>query len=122
VPLHILVVDDEPAIRLLCRVNLQADGMTVEEAWDSDSAMAVARARRPDAVLLDVMLPGDDGFAVAARLRAEPGLEDVPIMLLTARADLDGSELVRRSGAAGVLTKPFNPVDLSERLRALIRP
>jgi two-component system, OmpR family, response regulator len=122
VPLHILIVDDEPAIRLLCRVNLQADGMTVDEAWDSASAIVAARARVPDAVLLDVMLPGDDGFAVAASLREVPGLESVPIMLLTARADLDGSELVRRSGAAGVLTKPFNPVDLSERLRALARP
>jgi DNA-binding response OmpR family regulator len=118
---HILVVDDEPAIRLLCRVNLQADGMTVDEAWDSASAIEAATARRPDAVLLDVMLPGDDGFAVAASLREVPGLEAVPIMLLTARADLDGSELVRRSGAAGVLTKPFNPVDLSERLRSLAR-
>jgi two-component system, OmpR family, response regulator len=120
--LHILVVDDEPAIRLLCRVNLQADGMSVDEAWDSESAMDAAKARRPDAVVLDVMLPGDDGFAVAAMLRAEPGLEDVPIVLLTARADLDGSELVRRSGAAGVMTKPFNPVDLSQRLRELTRP
>jgi DNA-binding response OmpR family regulator len=119
--LHILVVDDEPAIRLLCRVNLQADGMSVDEAWDSESAVLAAKARRPDAVLLDVMLSGDDGFAVAARLQAEPGLEDVPIMLLTARADLDGSELVRRSGVAGVLTKPFNPVDLAERLRELTR-
>ncbi len=97
-PLHILVVDDEPAIRLLCRVNLQADGMSVDEAWDSESAMVAAKARRPDAVLLDVMLPGDDGFAVAAMLRGEPGLEDVPIVLLTARADLDGSELVRPVG------------------------
>jgi two-component system, OmpR family, response regulator len=120
--LHILVVDDEPAIRMLCRVNLQADGMTVDEAWDSNSAIEAARARQPDAVLLDVMLPGDDGFAVAASLRKVPGMEAVPIMLLTARADLDGSELVRRSGAAAVLTKPFNPVDLSERLRALARP
>ena len=120
--LHILVVDDEPAIRMLCRVNLQADGMTVDEAWDSGSAIDAARARTPDAVLLDVMLPGDDGFAVAASLRTLPGMESVPIMLLTARADLDGSELVRRSGAAAVLTKPFNPVDLSERLRALTRP
>jgi two-component system OmpR family response regulator len=96
--------------------------MTVDEAWDSDSAMAAVEARRPDAVLLDVMLPGDDGFAVAARLRGVAGLEDLPIMLLTARADLDGSELVRRSGAAGLLTKPFNPVDLAERLRELTRP
>jgi DNA-binding response OmpR family regulator len=95
--------------------------MTVDEAWDSDSAVIAAMARRPDAVVLDVMLPGEDGFSVAARLHDVPGLEDVPIMLLTARADLDGSELVRRSGAVGVLTKPFNPVDLSERLRELAK-
>ena len=96
--------------------------MSVAEAWDSESAMDAAKARRPDAVVLDVMLPGDDGFAVAAMLRAEPGLEDVPIVLLTARADLDGSELVRRSGVADVITKPFNPVALSQRLRELTRP
>jgi two-component system, OmpR family, response regulator len=95
--------------------------MTVDEAWDSASAVVAAEERAPDAVVLDVMLPGEDGFAVAARLHAIPGLETVPIMMLTARADLDGSELVRRSGAAGVLTKPFNPVDLSERLRELAK-
>jgi DNA-binding response OmpR family regulator len=113
------VVDDEPAIRLLCRVNLQADGMSVDEAWDSESAVAAARSHPPDAVILDVMLPGEDGFAVAGLIHAEPGLEQVPIMMLTARADLDGSELVRRAGAAGVLTKPFNPSELSNRLREL---
>ena len=114
-----LVVDDEPAIRLLCRVNLEADGMTVDEAWDASSAIDAARRRRPDAILLDVMLPGDDGFAVAARLRDVPAMAAVPIMFLTARADLDGSE-PSVPGPAGVLTKPFNPVDLAARLREVV--
>jgi DNA-binding response OmpR family regulator len=113
----VLVIDDEPAIRLLCRVNLEAEGFAVDEAGDGDSGIAAARRNVPDAILLDVMLPGDDGFVVAERLQADPQLRHVPILFLTARADLDEGERLRRSGAAGFLTKPFNPLDLAAAVR-----
>src|SRR4051812_18298326 len=91
--------------------------MVVDEAGDGRSGVEAARQRTPDVILLDVMLPGDDGFAVAERLRRVPELAGVPIVFLTARADLDATEQLRRAGAAGVITKPFNPVELSARLR-----
>ncbi len=115
--LRVLIIDDEPAIRLLCRVNLEAEGFSVDEAGDGDSGIAAAHRNRPDAILLDVMLPGDDGFAIADRLHADPDLARVPIIFLTARADLDAGERLRRSGAVGFLTKPFNPLDLAGVVR-----
>jgi DNA-binding response OmpR family regulator len=114
---RVLIIDDEPAIRLLCRVNLEAEGFVVEEAGDGDSGIAAAQRTPPDAILLDVMLPGDDGFVVADRLHADPRLAGIPILFLTARADLDEGERLRRSGAAGFLTKPFNPLDLAAAVR-----
>jgi CheY-like chemotaxis protein len=116
---RVLIVDDEPAIRLLCRVNLEADGLEVDEASDGTSGIERALAHRPDVILLDVMLPGDDGFAVAGRVHAEPALRDVPIVFLTARADLDRGDAVRRAGGSGCVTKPFNPLELARMVRDL---
>jgi DNA-binding response OmpR family regulator len=115
--LRALVIDDEPAIRLLCRVNLQSEGIVVDEAGDGRAGLEAALANPPDVILLDVMLPGEDGFAVAERLRAEPTLASVPILFLTARADLEDGDRVRQAGAAGTVTKPFNPVALAARVR-----
>jgi putative two-component system response regulator len=68
-------------------------------------------------ILLDVMLPGEDGFAVARRLRDDPTLHDIPVIFLTARADLEDRERMRSTGAVGYVTKPFNPTDLASRIR-----
>jgi CheY-like chemotaxis protein len=117
---RILVVDDEPAIRLLCRVNLQADGFTVKEAPDGAAAMKTAREWQPDLILLDVMMPGEDGFAVAERIRDDPELTGVRVMFLTARADIGDNERVRDTGAVGHVTKPFNPSSLGDEVRAAL--
>ena len=117
---RILVVDDEPAIRLLCRVNLQADGFAVKEAADGASAMALAREWHPDLILLDVMMPGEDGFAVAERIRDDPELSDVRVLFLTARADIGDNERSRSTGAVGHVTKPFNPSSLGDEIRAAL--
>ena len=121
VPLSVLIVDDELAIRLLCRVNLTADGMAVREAGDGDSALAAMHDAQPDVVLLDVMLPGDDGFAIAARIREDPLIAKTPIIFLTARADIEDRDRERRVGAAGHITKPFNPIDLARAVRAILK-
>jgi CheY-like chemotaxis protein len=117
---RILVVDDEPAIRLLCRVNLQADGFAVQEAQDGVSAMRIAREWHPELILLDVMMPGEDGFAVAERIRDDPDLTGTRVMFLTARADIADNERARDTGAVGHVTKPFNPSSLGDEVRAAL--
>jgi CheY-like chemotaxis protein len=116
----ILVVDDEPAIRLLCRVNLQADGFAVQEAQDGVAAMRIAREWHPELILLDVMMPGEDGFAVAERIRDDPALNGTRVMFLTARADIGDNERARGTGAVGHVTKPFNPSSLGDEVRAAL--
>ena len=117
---RVLVVDDEPAIRLLCRVNLQAEGFSVKEAADGAAAMALAREWHPDLILLDVMMPGEDGFAVAERIRDDPALTGVRVLFLTARADIGDNERSRTTGAVGHVTKPFNPSSLGDEIRAAL--
>ncbi len=118
--MNVLIVDDEVAIRLLCRVNLQADGFAVREAGDGGSALAAIHEQAPDVVLLDVMLPGEDGFEIAARLRADARTTSIPIIFLTARADIEDRERERAVGAIGYITKPFNPVELGRQVREAI--
>lgn len=118
--MNVLIVDDEAAIRLLCRVNLQADGFAVREAGDGGSALAAINEQAPDVVLLDVMLPGEDGFEIAARLRADARTASIPIIFLTARADIEDRERERAVGAIGYITKPFNPVELGRQVREAI--
>ena len=117
---RILVVDDEAAIRLLCRVNLQADGFDVQEASDGVAAMRIAREWHPELILLDVMMPGEDGFAVAERIRDDPALSGTRVLFLTARADIGDNERARGTGAVGHVTKPFNPSSLGDEVRAAL--
>src|SRR5581483_4971140 len=82
---RVLVIDDEAPIRLLCRVNLEAEGMDVLEAPDGPTGLEQAREHRPDIVLLDVMMPGLDGWHVAEALLNDERTSDIPIIFLTAR-------------------------------------
>ena len=84
---RVLVIDDEAPIRLLCRVNLEAEGMEVVEASDGPSGLEKAREERPDVVLLDVMMPGLDGWQVAEELLDDERTNGIPIIFLTARAE-----------------------------------
>jgi DNA-binding response OmpR family regulator len=115
-----LIVDDEAPIRLLCRVNLEAEGIEVLEAADGASGLELARSENPDAILLDVMMPGLDGWNVAERLLTEEGTSAIPIIFLTARADL--RDRVRGMDAGGVdyITKPFNPLELASLVRSVV--
>jgi DNA-binding response OmpR family regulator len=117
---RILVVDDEPAIRLLCRVNLEAEGFQVKEAADGAAAVSIAREWLPDLILLDVMMPGEDGFAVAERIRDDSALAGVRVLFLTARADIGDHERSHSTGAVGHVTKPFNPSSLGDEVRAAL--
>jgi DNA-binding response OmpR family regulator len=117
----VLVVDDEAPIRLLCRVNLEAEGMTVLEASDGDSGLATARAESPDVVLLDVMMPGRNGWEVAEELLADEGTSGIPIIFLTARAEVKDRAKGIDLGGVDYVTKPFNPVELAPLVLDLVR-
>jgi DNA-binding response OmpR family regulator len=116
----VLVIDDEAPIRLLCRVNLEAEGIAVFEAPDGPSGLEAARRELPDVILLDVMMPGLDGWRVAEELLEDDLTSAIPIVFLTARAEL--RDRVRGIDLGGVeyLTKPFNPVELAPLVRNLI--
>jgi CheY-like chemotaxis protein len=111
---RVLVVDDEPAIRTLCRVNLGLSGMEVLEAADGQTAVELARAEAPDLILLDVMLPGETGWDVATALGADARTRDIPVVFLTAMADENDLARGRDHGAVGYVTKPFDPVGLGD--------
>jgi DNA-binding response OmpR family regulator len=117
---RILVVDDEEPIRLLCRVNLEAEGMTVLEAADGVSGLEAARNERPDAILLDVMMAGLDGWQVAEELLDDERTRGIPIVFLTARAELQDRAKGLDLGGVEYVTKPFNPVELAPLVTNLL--
>ncbi len=117
---RVLVIDDEAPIRLLCRVNLEAEGMEVLEAADGPSGLAKARAERPDLVLLDVMMPGLDGWGVAEQLLDDDETASIPIIFLTARAEFRDRARGLDIGGVDYITKPFNPVELAPLVRNLL--
>jgi DNA-binding response OmpR family regulator len=117
---RVLVIDDEAPIRLLCRVNLEAEGMQVLEAADGPSGLEKARAESPDVVLLDVMMPGLDGWRVAEELLDDPRTGSIPIVSLTARAELRDRARGIDLGGIDYVTKPFNPVELAPLVRGLL--
>jgi DNA-binding response OmpR family regulator len=117
---RVLVIDDEPPIRLLCRVNLEAEGMQVLEAADGIGGVQLARAEEPDVILLDVMMPGLDGWRVAEELLEDDRTRLIPIIFLTARAELRDRARGLDLGGVDYVTKPFNPVDLAPLIRDLL--
>ncbi len=118
--IRVLVIDDEAPIRLLCRVNLEAEGMSVLEAPDGPSGLEQARTESPDVIFLDVMMPGLDGWRVAEELLDDPSTEDIPIVFLTARAELRDRARGIDLGGVDYVTKPFNPVELAPLVRGLL--
>lgn len=117
---RILVVDDEPDVRLLCRVNLEFEGYEVVEASDGEEAMARVRETSPDVVLLDVMLPTMDGWEVLAAIKADGALRDLPVVMLTAKAQEQDQIRGWSEGAADYITKPFSPLALSQVLEDVL--
>jgi CheY-like chemotaxis protein len=120
-PMKVLIIDDEDDIRRIIRLSLErVGGMEVRDAPNGAAGVAAAHAERPDAILLDVMMPGMDGPSVLLALRRDPATAAIPVVFLTAR--LSPSELQRLNtlGATGLLTKPFDPMTLARQVTALI--
>ncbi|NJC73474.1 response regulator [Planosporangium thailandense] len=116
----ILVVDDEPAIRQLLTDVLELDGHEVRTAADGLAALSAFEARRPDCVVLDLMMPGLDGYGVLRGIRGQDG-DPVPVILLTAAADADSAARAWADGADYYLAKPFGADEVLYLIRGLLR-
>jgi DNA-binding response OmpR family regulator len=117
---RVLVIDDEAPIRLLCRVNLEAEGMEVLEASDGPTGLEKARNEEPDVILLDVMMPGLDGWQVAEELLDSDRTASIPIVFLTARAEVRDRARGLDLGGIDYVTQPFHPVVLAPLVLDLI--
>jgi CheY-like chemotaxis protein len=117
---RVLLIDDDPAIRTICSVNLRALGIEVIEAADGAQGLELARRERPDLVLLDVSMPGLDGFEVGELVRRHRRTRHIPLMFLSGEAENDAR--ARELGAIACLAKPFDPVALSALIATTLKP
>jgi DNA-binding response OmpR family regulator len=117
----ILVIDDEPELVKLLDYNLTKAGYLVLTAKDGENGLATARKHSPDAIILDVMMPGLDGWEVCKRLRQDPSTSALPVIMLTAKADEGDRVLGLELGADDYVTKPFGVRELLARVKALLR-
>jgi CheY-like chemotaxis protein len=113
----ILVVDDNEAGQLLARSVLESEGFLVDTAGSSDEVLERLRARRPDLILMDIQLPGQDGLALTRQLKADPATAAIPIVALTAHAMPGDREEALTAGCAGYLSKPIDTRALGGQVR-----
>ncbi len=117
---RIVVADDDVDIRELVEFKLSTLGHEIVAVGDGAAAIAACRAERPDLAVLDVMMPGTSGLDAIRAIRADPDLVDLPVILLTARAQESDVETGFDSGADDYITKPFSPRELASRVEALL--
>jgi DNA-binding response OmpR family regulator len=109
---RVLFVDDDPGMRTLVTLNFESEGFLVSTAEDGDEGLDAVERLHPDLVVLDVMMPGRDGFELLAEMRSRPDVEDIPVVLLTAKATDADVWKGWSSGADYYITKPFKPEEL----------
>jgi two-component system, OmpR family, response regulator len=116
----VLYVDDEPDIRQIVQLALSlTKGLMVHIGGSGEQALALSRELRPDLLLLDVMMPGLDGPGTLRRMREDPEIAHIPVIFMTAKAMPREVAIFRKMGAAGVIGKPFDPMQLSKQVLAL---
>ena len=116
----VLVVEDDPVILRLLEVNFQLEGFTVLLAHDGAEGIDLARAHKPDLVISDIMMPRTSGLELVAALKGEPDTKGIPIILLSAKAQTSDLKVGMDAGADDYVTKPFEPLDLVDRVNALL--
>lgn len=116
----ILIADDEAQVRLLVHVTIASDAYLVLEAGDGDEAWEILQTCRPDVVLLDVQMPGRDGFALTRAIRADPLLAQTRVILLTGAGTPENAVAGHAAGADHYLTKPFSPLQLLATIEACV--
>lgn len=118
---RILIVEDQADIRKLIRMTLEFGDFDIQEAVDGESGLTAAANFRPTVMLLDVMMPGQlDGYQVCQRIKQDPELRHIQVVLLTARGQVSDIEAGQRVGANAYLVKPFSPLELIDRVEALV--
>ncbi|GGD99710.1 response regulator receiver protein [Gemmobacter megaterium] len=117
---HVLLIEDEPNISEAIRFILTRDGFRVSCHDQGRDALEVVRAERPDALILDAMLPGRTGYDILRDLRAEPDTALLPVLMLTARGQGRDRELAESAGASGFMAKPFSNAEVLASVRALL--
>jgi DNA-binding response OmpR family regulator len=118
--LTVLVIDDDPVILELLRVNFEIEGFDVLTAHDGDEGLELAQSNHPDVVISDIMMPRRDGLQLLSDLKGDPRTEDLPVILLSAKAQKSEVQHGLDLGADDYITKPFDPIKLIERLNAVV--
>lgn len=119
-PHRILIVEDQPDICKLIRMTLEFGDFEIHEAHDGESGLNMARATMPTVMLLDVMMPGLlDGYQVCSRIKQDPNLRHIQVVMLTARGQATDLAAGEAAGADAYLVKPFSPLELIERVEAM---
>jgi DNA-binding response OmpR family regulator len=118
-PLSVLVVEDDPVILRLLEVNFEMEAFAVRSATNGREALDAVRSSRPDVVVADIMMPVLSGLDFLAELRADPAIADVPVVFLSAKAQAGDVRSGLAAGADDYITKPFEPLDLVERVARL---
>lgn len=116
---QVLLIEDEPNIIEAISFILSRDGWTVKTHSNGADAVEMVKERRPDVVILDVMLPGKSGYDILRELRDDPEVKGLPVLILTARGQTKDREIAERAGCDAFMTKPFSNADVLETVRAL---
>lgn len=116
----VLIVEDDPVILQLLEVNFEMEGFTVLTAADGDEGIRMAREHHPDVIITDIMMPRSSGLDLLRALRADPELADTPVVVVSAKAQIADVRAGLDAGADEYVTKPFEPLDLVDRVNALI--
>jgi DNA-binding response OmpR family regulator len=119
-PATVLVVEDDPVILRLLEVNFELEGFSVLLAHDGAEGIAVAREHKPDVIVSDIMMPRTSGLELVETLKADPETKAIPIVLLSAKAQTSDLKIGLDAGADDYVTKPFEPLDLVERVNELL--
>lgn len=119
--MKVLIIDDEEDIRQITRFALnKIANWDVVDTANAEEGIVLAASENPDVILLDVLMPGMDGPAALAELRKNPATSKIPVVFLTARGLPDEVDRLKKQGAAGVITKPFDPMTLAEDMSAML--
>jgi excisionase family DNA binding protein len=116
----VLIVDDDERMREYVRVNLEMEGYTVHEAGDGEEGLQVLEESTPDLVLLDVMMPGVDGWEMLRRVQERHGVGTIPVIMFSGKIEEPAAEEAAKRGAQGFIGKPFNPQELIDQTKQLL--